>query len=250
MNKILYLLIFISNFYFSQNLHIEYVNNNSKFTSFKEDLYITNENIVSIRDSITLENLDKTPKIKESNEAFFFVKDKLHKIAYFKNKKNDTIIIKNYIDENYYFIEDILPKTEWNINYTETKNILGYECNKATTFFRGSKITAYFTKKIKTNTGPYKFGGLNGLILEVFENDNTINSWKAIKLENLKQKSISLPQINKSEKTITLKEFLALNQKKIDEDFEEILKKLPKEVVVNRNKIERTGIEKKYEWEN
>lgn len=250
MTKISYLFIFICNFYFSQNLHIEYINNNSEFTSFKENLYIADKEIVSIRDSVTVESIDKNPKITGSNQAVFFVKDKLYKISYFKKPDNKNIIIKDYIDDKPYFVTDELPKTIWNTNHSETKNILGYECNKATTVFRGSTITAYYTKKIKVSTGPYKFGGLEGIILEVFENGSNINSWKAVKIENLKKNDNKIPTIISSANTITLKEFLALTQKKIDDDFEKMVKKLPKDVVINRNKIERTGIEKKYEWEN
>lgn len=250
MTKILYLTILVCNFYFSQNLHIEYINKNSEFTSFKENLYITDKEIVSIRDSVTLESIDKNPKITGSNQAVFFVKDKLYKISYFKKSDNKSIIIKDYIDDKPYYINDELPKIIWNTDYSETKNILGYECNKATTVFRGSPVTAYYTKQIKISSGPYKFGGIEGLILEIFENNSTINSWKAVRVENLKRNEVVTPALKNFNNIITLREFLALSQKKIDDDFEKMVKKLPKDVVINRNKIERTGIEKKYEWEN
>lgn len=38
-------------------------------------------------------------------------------------------------------------------------------------------------------------------------------------------------------------------QKKNDEDFEKIMETVPKGVEIKRNKTERKGIEKKYEWE-
>ncbi|MFP7655314.1 GLPGLI family protein [Chryseobacterium proteolyticum] len=52
-----------------------------------------------------------------------------------------------YIEnDNDYFIHHKVPYIQWSIDDKSSKKILGYNCFKATTIFRGSPITAYFTK--------------------------------------------------------------------------------------------------------
>ncbi len=243
MNKILFIVFLISNFFCSQNLHIEYVNKNSELTSFKENLYISPSSIVSISDSITVDKLSKDPEVSRSNEKIFMVKDKLYKTTYFKNNPK-TLTIKEYIGNQVYFVQDKLPEIIWNTNYVDKKIILGYNCMKATTFFRGSNVIVYFTKDIKVSTGPYKFGGLDGLILEAYEEISSINHWIATKIEKTNKKAIISPMIPKNSEMISLQNFLVLKQNKVDEDYNEMMKKIPVGVgiTVSRNKIKRVGI--------
>lgn len=111
---------------------------------------------------------------------------------YFKtmddNKKNGThnlmggyywsYIYKNYpqgkVTEQAYFdgirhrYEEDWEKQEWEIT-DSAKTIIGYECFKATTEFRGRKWTAWFTPEIPIQDGPWKLCGLPGLILEAYD---------------------------------------------------------------------------------
>jgi GLPGLI family protein len=60
------------------------------------------------------------------------------------------------------------PKFNWSIG-NDTTTILGYACQKATTTFRGRNYIAWFTPEIPSNNGPWKFGGLPGLILKIYD---------------------------------------------------------------------------------
>jgi GLPGLI family protein len=62
--------------------------------------------------------------------------------------------------------DEPVPKQNWKI-LSETKEIAGYKCQKATCTFRGRDYIAWFTGEILINNGPYKFGGLPGLIVSI-----------------------------------------------------------------------------------
>jgi GLPGLI family protein len=60
------------------------------------------------------------------------------------------------------------PDFKWKIS-TESKEILGYKVYLANTTYAGRDYVAYFTPQILVQDGPYKFFGLPGLILEIFD---------------------------------------------------------------------------------
>ncbi|MDO5395980.1 MAG: GLPGLI family protein [Bacteroidales bacterium] len=64
-----------------------------------------------------------------------------------------------------FFYEEDIPEHKWEVS-DSTKNILGYECFKATTDFHGRKWTVWFTPEIPVVAGPWKLEGVPGLILE------------------------------------------------------------------------------------
>ncbi|KGO08779.1 hypothetical protein KS04_19695 [Elizabethkingia miricola] len=93
-------------------------------------------------------------------------------------------------------------------------------CYKATAIFRGSNIVAYFTKEIPYPTGPYKFGGLPGLILEVYEEGRKINSWTVISINN--HAEIPAIIIPKNIQEVSLQKFLELKKEKDNAFFKKI----------------------------
>ena len=58
------------------------------------------------------------------------------------------------------------PLQQWKMG-TETQTILGHKCQKATCRWRGRDFVAWFATDIPVKAGPWKFGGLPGLILKV-----------------------------------------------------------------------------------
>ena len=61
--------------------------------------------------------------------------------------------------------EDKLPRIEWQIQ-DESKNILGYACQKAVGKLYNREWTVWFTLDIPISEGPWLLAGLPGLILE------------------------------------------------------------------------------------
>jgi GLPGLI family protein len=68
-------------------------------------------------------------------------------------------LLKNYL------IEEELPSINWTV-MQETKDIGGLSCQKATAAFRGRNYTAWFSAQLPYSNGPWKLGGLPGLIVE------------------------------------------------------------------------------------
>ncbi|WP_419869908.1 GLPGLI family protein [Chryseobacterium sp. CT-SW4] len=86
----------------------------------------------------------------------------------FKNFKNSGITYSERVDKIILGYREPQPDMQWKL-IGEKKTILGYECYKAETDFRGRSYTAWYTPAISIPDGPYKFSGLPGLILEVYD---------------------------------------------------------------------------------
>ena len=71
----------------------------------------------------------------------------------------------------YSYKEDSYPVT-WQLS-SDAANISGYKCQKAFTKFGGRKYTAWFTRQIPINNGPYLFDGLPGLIVSISDATNS-----------------------------------------------------------------------------
>ena len=85
----------------------------------------------------------------------------------------------------YHYIEET-PTQEWEL-HNDTLLICGYLCQKATCRFRGRDFIAWFTMGIPLSHGPWKFGGLPGLILKVHDVDKYYD-FECIQIENYPDK--------------------------------------------------------------
>jgi GLPGLI family protein len=81
----------------------------------------------------------------------------------------------------HYRYSEPIPRMSWKISQ-ETQTICGYKCQKATCHWRGRDFVAWFTTAIPIRRGPWKFGGLPGLILKVYDT-NHFYTFEAIGIE-------------------------------------------------------------------
>ena len=77
---------------------------------------------------------------------------------------------------------DIVPAIDWSFVPDTTRNILGYECRLAQCDFAGRHYSAWFSTELPLPYGPYKFGGLPGLILQLQDDEGQF-MWTAESFE-------------------------------------------------------------------
>lgn len=81
-------------------------------------------------------------------------------------------------------IEEDIPLFKWEIK-NENKKILNYNCQLATLKYKGRVYKAWFSTQIPIQNGPWKFGGLPGLILKIEDIKNEF-SFELIGVSNKK----------------------------------------------------------------
>ena len=84
----------------------------------------------------------------------------------YRNLTKGKISVYTNVLASGYLIEEDFPVIDWIIYEDSTMQVLGYECHKATSRFRGRAWTVWYTEDIPLNIGPWKLGGLPGLILK------------------------------------------------------------------------------------
>jgi GLPGLI family protein len=129
-----------------------------------------------------------------------------------KDKKNQKTTFKDRIGRDVYTYEEDRP-LNWKIS-SETTKIGEYKVQKAETDFGGRKWTAWFTTDLPYQDGPYKFGGLPGLIVKA-EDDKGEYSFDLMK----NYKIADFPTLNQFGNTIKVKRGdYVKQQKKFQED--------------------------------
>ena len=73
------------------------------------------------------------------------------------------------------------PLMHWTLA-NDSQTILGHRCQKATCHFRGRDFIAWFASDVPFKGGPWKFGGLPGCILKVYDVQK-IYVWEAVAIE-------------------------------------------------------------------
>ena len=103
-------------------------------------------------------NMDKIPR---KDGSYYVV----------KSISDNTLRYYDSAGIDKFVYEETPEEWTWEIS-NSTKNILGYECVKATTDFHGRKWTGWFSPEIPVSNGPWKLGGLPGVILEASTDDD------------------------------------------------------------------------------
>jgi len=112
-----------------------------------------------------------------------------------KNYNENVVYLNEGLFNQLFYIKDSLHSMKWEL--TNQKNvILNEQCFSAKTNFRGRSYTAFYAPSIASSDGPWKFGGLPGLILAVQSDDN-IFQYSAVKIISNFMGKLEKPDINK-----------------------------------------------------
>lgn len=145
---------------------------------------------------------------------------------FFYNNKNSFYFMEVDSDKELLVKEDAFT-WKWDLK-DEIKKIGKFNCQKAIIEFRGRVYTAWFTTEIPVPFGPWKFQGLSGLILEVYDNDNLFHI-VAKKLKIGKQTVCDI-KVDKSKfaSALTIKGYLKAQKELNKEFFAKMSSRLPK----------------------
>ncbi|PIZ06547.1 MAG: GLPGLI family protein, partial [Flavobacteriales bacterium CG_4_10_14_0_8_um_filter_32_5] len=161
------------------------------------------------------------------------------------DKSKDSLKSKKAIIYNTYLVYETIPVFKWDFDNNETKKIGDYICKKATTTFRGRNYIAWYTLDFPTQFVPWKFNGLPGLIMEVYDETYRYH-WIAQKIKTLNG-AVKMPNDQSNYAKIDLKKYVELEY---DSPLTSNNARLPRGAyTVTTFKGNRNAMEIKFEWE-
>ena len=177
----------------SELMILETSKEGSKFYSHVQFVY----------DSTITATFKKADMTKQNH--FDFTGLKSSKIKFTVSKKYPTYntLLRTFIGSIRLTIEND-KKLDWKIESSKDK-ILGYNVQKATTYFQGRKWIAWFTNEIPIQDGPYRFFGLPGLILKI-EDTKGDHTFTIVGTRNQDEKTDQNLNIDKTSKDILVSE--------------------------------------------
>nr|WP_297310140.1 GLPGLI family protein [uncultured Flavobacterium sp.] len=235
----------------TRNIMVEYEvissikNNEILIANNKKALYIKPDYASSSKS----ENIVKTESNNDMEETTISqLAPLIYGATYYKTLKKDLYYYLN--DNKNEIIKDELPDFNWNVTYTETKMIGNFLCKKATTIFRGTNIEAWYTEEINIPFGPWKFKGLPGLILEVYNvNDFLKFHWIAKKVVFPYKEYVDF-EFDTKARIIPLKKIFEDQEIARNEENKKMMSLMPQGGSIRIGKSKRLDIEKIYEWED
>lgn len=124
-----------------------------------------------------------TEQVRRGAESYSNVSGNPWPLEIIRPIRGEKADLKYRLSISAFFVyPDSVPSLEWNFSDEETGSIMGYDCRKATVKFAGRSYTAWFTPEIPLPFGPYKFGGLPGLILKLEDAERQF-VWEAVGFE-------------------------------------------------------------------
>lgn len=232
------------------NIEYQFFGNLFMPTSYYATLYINKDislfyekpNHNAIREEPKPENGEVYQSLTTSKKTNFIE-------PYLKiDRSKREIFFFEEIGANLFLVQDTYEDLKWTIT-KETKTLQGFLCTKATLNFRGRDWVVWFTTDIPLSFGPWKFHGLPGLILEVYDITNKY-TWRAVKIEykesDLFKKDFASLMKAKNKKPISYQQFLADSKEYDDNVDAEMMKNDPN---LRDVPVPNDGRETKFEWD-
>lgn len=177
----------------SELMILETSSEGSKFYSYVQYVY----------DSSMTATFKKADMTKQNHFDFTGLKNAKIKFTVSKKYPNYNSLLRTSIGSTRVTLEEN-NKFDWKIESQKDK-ILGYNVQKATTYFKGRKWIAWFTNEIPIQDGPYRFWGLPGLILKL-EDTKGDHTFTIVGTKNIHESINQKLNVDKTSKDIIVTE--------------------------------------------
>jgi GLPGLI family protein len=239
----------------AQKLHAVYEYIPSAVATFREHVYFENGIKTAIRDSIpvkanTGERKGSQEEVSSSLSLVLNTGLNYRNIVIQESGKNELWETRSVKGTNY-LVTDRFPEILWNTDYTDTDTLSKFVCHKATANYRGTKLVAYYTNDIPVPVGPYKFGGLPGLIVMLYNEGANPNYWMLQEVSYPHEGSVPLDKgYLYSLPKLTLQEYIKKSDEVVEQQMRIMESKMPviQGLTTERKKVRGT-VEQIYEWE-
>lgn len=226
---------------YSQNTIVRYV-------EYRKDVQQTNVSFLIYDDKSSL-------NFPIYNKDYKTYQELLNDKSYTEDERNIRNYTKKDLYSNEFFVEsevvnkpflyrDEIPTINWTFEKGSEK-ILNYDCNIATAKFRGRNYKVWYAKEIPVPIGPWKLGGLPGLILKV-DGDKGEYTFEATELVF----NSKLPRPHKfvdlytkySKYIIPFSKYVEVENKLNEEQRQKIIAQLPKNTNLTISSPSREGL--------
>jgi len=127
-----------------------------------DSMYIAVQTSGGITKSFPYEEYDRQKK-GGSRIADGYLAAQMHMATVFVNHPEGKITSQEMLYPYRYMTDEPLEKQDWTLTDTQD-SICGYACQSATTKYHGLTWNVYYTEDVPASIGPWKLGGLPGLI--------------------------------------------------------------------------------------
>jgi GLPGLI family protein len=147
------------------NRMVLYLGNNLSWYTYDRSASVS-----SLGPVVSVGNVVATGVPRASSMSMGMQENYMYNNSYMKDRDASQLIylIMPAGSDKLFAVSENLPVINWNIG-SDTKEILGISCQKATGRFKGRDYTVWFSSQIPYSNGPWKLGGLPGLILEAYD---------------------------------------------------------------------------------
>jgi Protein of unknown function (Porph_ging). len=157
----------------------------------------------------SLNNKENDPISDQSGSGIKLVMTGSSNTVY-KNQNQQEVISQEYIMDRKFLITEPLLNFNWVLS-NEEKLINNFKCKKAVD--KTGNATAWYCPSIPISDGPYIFGGLPGLIIELSYMNKTVT---ALDVTQIKDDEVKIKKPTDG-KAVTREEFNTIQQKKMKE---------------------------------
>lgn len=155
--------------------YIQVLNLNKPDTSIATLLFNNTASIYNYGKSGNGSNFKSGPGKSDEETAFNIKLSDSEGYLYYKLYDGKVFMNRELLFKSPVLITDSVPIINWDIVDMDTKKIGNFICKKAKGNFRGRAYEVWYSEEIPVVAGPWKLGGLPGLIVEAKDTENQVS---------------------------------------------------------------------------